>query len=97
MLSGCPSEGGNTLGLAAVDSRFDPPAIHVTASGPVTLPFRNRGSIVHNLTIPDAGVDIDLEPGDGINVVFVPPRAGTLSAFCKYHREAGMTLDLRIG
>jgi plastocyanin len=71
--------------------RFRPPEIAVPAGRQVTLPVRNRATVVHNLSIPDIGADFDYRPGQSSNFIFIAPESGRLEFFCKYHRDQGMT------
>jgi plastocyanin len=77
--------------LTAIEYKFAPAEITIGATGQVTLRFNNQGEELHNLSIPDISADIDYQPNTGDNVIFVPPGAGRLEFFCKYHRDRGMT------
>ena len=85
--AGEPSQG---LSLTAIDFKFAPAEISVSASGQVTLRVENRGKTTHNLSIPAISADIDYRPGTGDNVIFVPPTSGRIEFFCKYHLDQGM-------
>jgi plastocyanin len=71
---------------------FDPPEIEVGSVVPVTMTFRNRSSVAHNLTFTD-GLSVAtrtiVEPGWDEVLHIVPPAAGTYRFVCTIH--AGMT------
>jgi plastocyanin len=71
---------------------FDPPEIQVGSVVPVTMTFRNRSSVAHNLTFTN-GLSVAtrtiVEPGWDEVLHIVPPAAGTYPFVCTIH--AGMT------
>ena len=71
---------------------FDPPEVQVGSVVPVTMTFRNRSSVAHNLTFTDglsAATRTIVEPGWDEVVHIVPPAAGTYAFVCTIH--PGMT------
>jgi len=53
----------------------------------------NGGSALHNISVTEQNLDIDLEPG---KTVTVPIQVATTPVvfFCKYHRSSGMVGSL---
>lgn len=85
--SGAPSASAIRL----VEFRFEPDAIAARTGAQATVAVTNAGKQRHNLSIPALDVDVDYEPGQSSNLIFVaPPAAGQLEFFCKYHRDQGM-------
>jgi plastocyanin len=71
---------------------FDPPEVQIGSVVPVTMTFRNRSSVAHNLTFTDGLVVATrtiVEPGWDEVLHIVPPAAGTYTFVCTIH--AGMT------
>lgn len=87
------------LNVEAADFQFRPSTLTVSASGQVTVNLANTGQALHNISIPTIApeFDIDVQPGQSVPVIFVPPAPGPLEFFCKYHREMGMTGTFQAG
>lgn len=79
--------------VTAIDYHFHDahPTPELNPSQP--LVFRNAGSNLHNVTIPAAGYDVDIAPGEErtIHVLgeLLPP-GGTYRLVCTYHADRGM-------
>jgi plastocyanin len=75
---------------------FRPDRISVRAGAPVELRIdRDTALVPHNFSLhaPDAGIDVDLDLGGGLNVVrFTPSKAGEYAFYCDLgsHEEKGM-------
>jgi plastocyanin len=80
--------------LVMVDDAFRPPAWAIPEAGTYTL--RNDGVALHNLTIEEAALDIDLQPGDS-QEIDIDLDAGTYAMVCSYHVAQGMTGALVVG
>jgi plastocyanin len=74
---------------------FDPAEVTVRASGPITVTFRNRSSLAHNLVFT-AGVTgatrTIIEPGTSDELVLTGPRPGAYSFACTIHDGMAGTL-----
>jgi plastocyanin len=64
-----------------------------TPSGEVQLVVENTGGVLHNVSIPDQGIDTDVAPGETITVS-VDVGSGAVPYFCKFHRTSGMVGSL---
>jgi hypothetical protein len=73
--------------LQANDVYFSPSCL-TGASGSVTLQITNRGRLLHNFSVTEQNIDVDLPAGQ---TVAVPVKVGTkpVQFFCKYHRDSG--------
>jgi plastocyanin len=80
---------GAELAIEAKDSYFEPTCVTGAPSGQVQLVVRNTGAILHNVSIPDQGIDTDVAPGETITVG-VDVGRGAAPYFCKFHRTSGM-------
>lgn len=76
--------------LAALDFRFQPDTLKAQAGRQVTLGLTNEGSVDHNFSISSLEADVDLKPGETINVIFIAPPSGPIEFFCKFHQDQGM-------
>ena len=80
-------EGGDeALELTVRDFSFEPTSLSVTAGEQATVRLVNEGQVVHNVTIDGTAVDVDVQPGRSVNLIFVP-EAGTGAFRCKYHPD----------
>jgi plastocyanin len=80
---------GRTEAVAAGDFFFRPTCVTGTAAGTLALTVHNSGQALHNVSIPDQGIDTDVAPGATVTVTV---RVGSTPVpyFCKYHRTSGM-------
>lgn len=97
-LSGCGGGGSTPTGKKAdvtVDStnRFTPDRLQIALNRDDTFTFLNKDSKVHNVTVPGFAIDIDIPPGQRVDVkipaVNAAPRDGFYSFYCKYHQSDG--------
>jgi plastocyanin len=86
---GSASATGATIDIQAEDFYFEPTCETGVQDGTVTLVVRNAGGALHNVSIPDQGIDEDVEAGDTIRVD-VKVGSAAVQYFCKYHRTSGM-------
>ena len=82
-----------TASLAAtrtitVDDEYFSPTCLTGASGTVTLTLHNRGRLLHNFSVPEQNIDVDIPPGATVTVK-VNVAGKPIHFFCKYHRDAG--------
>ena len=75
-------------GTITVDDLYFSPTCLTGASGTVTLTLHNRGRLLHNISVPDQNIDLDIAPGATVTVK-VTVAGKPVSFFCKYHRDAG--------
>jgi plastocyanin len=73
--------------------QFDPKKIEISLNQEDTFTFLNKDSIVHNVTVPAFAIDMDIQPGQRIDVkipaVAQAPRDNFFTFYCKYHQAEG--------
>lgn len=83
--------GQDEFGLELDDNYFGPTVLDGEADQTITLRLHNEGSNPHTFTIDDVGVDEELQPGDeDVTVDVAFPPSGSLTFYCRFHREGGM-------
>jgi len=75
--------------IDAGDFFFGPTCAVSDAGVTVTMTVTNSGGILHNVSVADQSIDVDLQPGETI-VVDIAVADAPLVYICKYHRTAGM-------
>ena len=75
-------------GTVTVDDEYFSPTCLTGASGIVSLTLHNRGRLLHNFSVPEQNIDIDIPPGATVTVQ-VSVAGKPVPFFCKYHRDAG--------
>jgi plastocyanin len=85
------SSEGAPAPLTMKDTFFDPTCLAVSSTQAMTL--TNAGNALHNFSMPEQGVDIDVEPGEDEETDTFEDlgvEAGTYRFACKYHEAQGM-------
>ncbi len=77
------------ISVEAGDFFFSPTCVVNAAGDTITMTVTNTGVILHNVSVADQGIDVDVAPGATI-VVEVAVGDAPLAYICKYHRTAGM-------
>jgi len=102
-LVGCGGggDGDDVLGSARnadliVDDKepfYEPKNLEIVLNREVTFTVFNEGKEVHNVTIPGFEVDMDVAPGQSIDIklraINAEPRDGFFSFYCKFHQSRG--------
>jgi plastocyanin len=84
--------GGGATTLSMTDNAFNPASLTVS---PGSLTLTNDGATLHNLTIEEAGIDEDVQPGQSTTVdIDLDP--GEYEMVCEYHVAQGMTGTLTV-
>lgn len=86
---GAKAAGGAAVQLEAGDFFFSPTCVTSAPAGTVTLTVKNTGQALHNVSVPDQGIDMDVPAGQTITVN-VKVGDAVVNYFCKYHRTSGM-------
>ena len=90
------SSGGAPAPLTMKDTFFEPFCLAASSTQPLTL--TNAGQALHNFSIEDQGVDIDVDPGEEFTTDPLGDlvRPGTFRFVCKYHEAQGMVGTLTV-
>lgn len=105
-MTGCSSSSDSgkkaDVTMAKVDGlhTYAPKKLDITLNRDESFTFLNKDSIVHNVTVPAFAIDIDVQPGQRVDVkvpaVKEVPRDGFFLFYCKYHQSEGMAGHLNI-
>jgi glucose/arabinose dehydrogenase/uncharacterized cupredoxin-like copper-binding protein len=93
--TGADSTADSELTVTMSDMFFDPDRIQIPADTDIRVTLENSGDTLHNFTVADTDISVDVEPGvTGEAVINLP--AGKYKVFCDVpgHKEAGMTAQL---
>jgi plastocyanin len=75
---------------------FNPTVFTAHAGDKLTLTLSNESSALHNFSLPDQNIDMDVPADESITVTVVFPDSGTQVFFCKYHQSKGMLGGLEV-
>lgn len=104
MVSACgPGAAGapqaNTLTVEASEFSYTPATFQAKAGQPVTVNFKNNGTVEHTFVIKDLNFKLVAQPGQTVKGTFTAPTTpGTLEIHCDVpgHTEAGMKATLTV-
>ena len=72
---------------------YEPKNLEIELNREVTFTVFNEGDKLHNITIPGFEVDMDVAPGQSIDIelpaIDAPPRDGFYTMYCKFHQSQG--------
>ena len=91
-----PVEGADEATLTAVDLDFEPTTLELTAGEPLNLTIVNDGEALHDFTLEEAEVHVNVEPGTSKTTSLTIEEPGIYEALCTVagHAEAGMTVEV---
>ena len=78
---------------------YDPEKLQIPLNREVTFTVFNEGKKIHNITIPLFNIDMDIEPGQSVDIKLPAasaPRDGFFSLYCKYHQSEGEATRLNV-
>lgn len=84
--------GEGAFTLTAAEFAWDPGSL--TASAGDSIELVNDDDAKHNLTVTDAGIDEDVEPGASVTVDLTGVEAGSYDFFCEYHPDMKGELEV---
>jgi plastocyanin len=90
------SSGGAPAPLTMKDNFFEPLCLAMSSTQQLT--FTNAGQAVHNFSIEDQGVSIDVPAGEEVTTDPVGDlmRPGTFRFVCSFHEAQGMVGTLTV-
>jgi plastocyanin len=88
---------GQAVTVESYDIYFEPDALSIPADTDVTVRLPNEGVTLHNFSIDQLGIDVDIAPGATEEVVINAP-AGEYEFYCNVpgHKPAGMVGTLTV-
>jgi plastocyanin len=83
--------------VESYDIYFEPKELSIPANSDVTVRLPNEGVTLHNFSIDELGISVDIDPGATQETVINAP-AGTYEYYCNVpgHKEAGMRGTLTV-
>ena len=97
--AGSGSSATESISLQATNYQFSQTTLTLPANTTVSLTVKNTGTVHHNFTIKELGVNQDIEhPGDSATVTFQTKGDATYVFYCEYHGASnGMKGTATIG
>jgi YVTN family beta-propeller protein len=89
--------GRREVHLEADDYYFKPTFLKGKPGQTVTLEVENESGTLHNLTVPELGIDRDLAPRSKMKLAVTFPASGVIAFHCKLHQALGMAGQLQTG
>lgn len=93
-----PVEGAPQVELTAVDIDYRPDTLELTAGEATNVTVTNEGETLHDFSLEEADVHMDIEPGASETTSLTIDEPGTYLAICTVagHEDAGMTIDVTV-
>ncbi len=95
-----PPTTSKVIELEAKDIAYDPTGITIDAADlPVTIEMTNTGAALHNFSIDALDINVDVQPGESVDIVIPAGTApGAYDFYCNVpgHKEAGMVGTLTV-
>ncbi|HEX5992106.1 MAG TPA: cupredoxin domain-containing protein, partial [Thermomicrobiales bacterium] len=88
---------GEAVTVESYDIYFEPDELSIPAETDVTVQLPNEGVTLHNFSIDELGISVDIAPGATEETVINAP-AGTYEYYCNVpgHKPAGMVGTLTV-
>jgi YVTN family beta-propeller protein len=83
--------------LEADEYYFKPTFLQGAPGQRLTLEIENESGTLHNISLPEQRLDMDIPPKGKVTVEVVFPASGAVRFFCKFHEALGMHGALRVG
>ena len=80
---------GPVFKLVQQNTAFDPKCLKVKSAQAIRID--NKDSVLHNFTVPNTQVNVDIQPGTTFNGESAGLAPGTYQFFCRFHKNSGMT------
>jgi YVTN family beta-propeller protein len=90
-------QGKQEIELEADEYYFKPTFLQGTPGQRLTLEIENESGTLHNISLPEQHLDVDIPPKGKVTVEVVFPESGAVRFFCKFHEALGMHGALRVG
>jgi YVTN family beta-propeller protein len=89
--------GTDEIHLEADDDYFAPTFLRGAPGQKLKMVVENESSSLHNLSIPELGVDTNVAPHASVEIEVTFPQTGSTRFFCKLHTALGMNGALLVG
>jgi len=90
-------QGQTSIELEADEYYFKPTFLQGAPGQRLQLEIENESGTLHNISLPEQHLDMDIPPKGTVMVEVVFPASGTVRFFCKFHEALGMHGALRVG
>jgi len=90
-------KGQGELNLEADNYYFEPTFLRGTPGQKLKVEIENESSTVHNFSIPDQHLDVNIPARGKVLVAIAFPSSGVVRFFCKFHSAKGMNGELLTG
>jgi len=90
-------KGQKAIELEADEYYFKPTFLQGEPGQRLTLEIENESGTLHNISLPEQHLDMDIPPKGKVMVEVVFPASGAVRFFCKFHEALGMHGALRVG
>jgi plastocyanin len=90
-------KGQTALDLEADDYYFAPTFLRGEPGQKLTLEIENESGTLHNFSLPEQHIDLDIPPKGTVKVDVTVPPSGVIHFFCKFHGALGMNGELLAG
>ena len=85
------------LDLEADNYYFEPTFLRGTPGQKLKVEIENESGTLHNFSIPDQHLDVNIPPKGKVIVEITFPSSGVARFFCKFHSAKGMNGELLTG
>jgi plastocyanin len=90
-------KGQGELDLEADNYYFEPTFLRGTPGQKLKVEIENESGTLHNFSIPEQKLDMDIPPKKKVVVEVTFPSSGVVRFYCKFHSELGMEGKLLTG
>ena len=93
-----PAENADEIHVQATEMAFTPAALELAAGDTVNVTVANDGQLFHDFVLDEAGVHLNLDPGEQASAALTLDEPGTYQAICTVtgHADAGMVLTIDV-
>ncbi|MPZ72745.1 MAG: hypothetical protein GEU74_05850 [Nitriliruptorales bacterium] len=93
-----PVDGAEEVTITAADIDYRPERLELKAGEPTNVTVVNEGESLHDFTLKEADVHMNVDPGDEATTSVVVDSAGQFKAICSVpgHADAGMVVQVSV-
>ena len=90
-------KGQGELDLEADNYYFEPTFLRGSPGQKLKVEIENESGTLHNFSIPDQHLDVNIPPKGKVIVEITFPSSGVVRFFCKFHSAKGMNGEVLTG